>query len=140
MSDFQDAVLLIKRLERNTSRENVLNLLSTGIDLWWLLHKAEEEAELGQQDDKDQDITDLPEVPPQEAQGSSMKAYDALEQISALLTELMNDPELKQQLDAQDMQRLKIVAQWLHQGPKTPMRLMKMGDVALSVNAIIEGD
>ncbi len=140
MSDFQEAVKLIKRLERDVSKESVLTLMSTGVDLWWALHKAEEEAEMGQQDDKDQDITDLPEVPPQDSQGSSMKAYDALEQISALLGELITDPELKQQLDAQDIQRLKIVSQWLHQGPKTPMHLMKMGDVSLTVKAIIEGD
>ncbi len=139
MSDFQEAIKVIKKLERDVSKENVLSLMSTGFDLWNFLRKAEEEAEFGQTDDKDQDITDLPEVPPQQAQGSSMRAYEALDQVASMLEELVKDPELSQQLDGEDMQRLKVVSQWLHQGPKTPMHLMK-GDVAISVKAIIESD
>jgi 8-oxo-dGTP diphosphatase len=138
MAELDTQVRTIRRLSRTINQSNVLELVNSSMELWYALRKAEDEAEIGQADDTDQDITDLPEVPPQKTQTSSQRAYDALDHVSSLLHELLTDPQLGQQLDADDIQRLRVVSGWLSQGPKTPLHLMKAGDVSLSVKAIID--
>ncbi len=115
---------------------DTIKLADTSMILWSQLHKAEEDAELGQ---GGSEMMDLPSVPNQKfgVSGRS-EGKQALNQIGELLAEVVDDPQTLHEMSPEDLKRVQEVNRWLSHSPDSDIQ--KAEDVSLSVKAVLRID